>query len=170
MCITCLDPFIQEICKFVVPQNVVTSENFQAYRLTEAYRKHGHKKATLDPLGLQQRWFVFSSYLKNVFLVPNFYLTQRLFLFVYMYNVYTRGFKVFLDLSSLYSLVQLSFKHYLSSQCFSCCQIMIISYSFSNSCNLLVVCSSNLRNLSGPNHLLLDVATCLTYLENDFIC
>ncbi|XP_052058807.1 2-oxoadipate dehydrogenase complex component E1-like isoform X2 [Mytilus californianus] len=38
-----------------VTQNVVTSENFQAYRLTEAYRKHGHKKATLDPLGLQQR-------------------------------------------------------------------------------------------------------------------
>ncbi|OPL20774.1 hypothetical protein AM593_02866, partial [Mytilus galloprovincialis] len=32
-----------------IPQNVVTSENFQAYRLTEAYRKHGHKKATGVP-------------------------------------------------------------------------------------------------------------------------
>lgn len=33
----------------------ITSENFQIFRLAEAYRKHGHKKATLDPLGLQQR-------------------------------------------------------------------------------------------------------------------
>ncbi|CAG2255189.1 DHKTD1 [Mytilus edulis] len=40
-----------------VPQNVVTSENFQAYRLTEAYRKHGHKKATLDPLDFNRDGF-----------------------------------------------------------------------------------------------------------------
>jgi len=28
--------------------------NSNVYRLVEAYKSHGHKKATLDPLGLQQ--------------------------------------------------------------------------------------------------------------------